>query len=584
MDPRAWRVGPMSQSHDHHRERRLGRILAVLFGFVAVVISIGRLDTPVTADRPGSPARTVSVPGEQVSPAISPDGRAIAFVTRGIGDDSDIWLWSRVEGSWRLLTDAGDEGRPVFSPDGSRLAFVRVADGTMAIVEHGLAGGEERNLVEIPMPTRLDPRVMPGLSWSPDASALAFSGRDSSGRVGINLVLLDTLALRRVTDPPPGDVDLDPGFSPDGSSISFTRFRGSGDSDVWLVDLEGRERQLTRDHRNVVGHSWLRDGSGVLVSSNRTGQFELWSVALDSTTPRWRDSRESNLQNPSTSDDGTVVVEAWEYDANLWRVAEDGATERIVGLDGWDGSPRFSRDGTRIAFVTNRSGGWELWLADPDGSNQASLVRGAGVIDAPAWSPDGREIAFHSLTSDGVDIRIASVADGSVRQLTWDPAEDMHPAWSPSGEWIYFASDREDGWNVWRIGRDGADAQRVTSDGGYRAQAAADGSVFFTRRGQPGLWRLVHGEPAEIAIGALSAEDWASWQLSSDGIWFVQRRQDGPALARMRFFDGQVDLARVVDPAPLPHHASFDVSPDGNSVIWCRLDDQTSRVIVLPRL
>ena len=117
-------------------------------------------------------------------------------------------------------------------------------------------------------------------------------------------------------------------------------------------------------------------------------------------------------------------------------------------------APEFSPDGKRIAFMSNRSGNWEIWVCDSDGSNPVQLTsfRGASVI-FPRWSPDGGRIAFDSdAEGDGeFHIWVTSANGGKPRRMTTDPANDGNPSWSRDGQWIYFDSHRTGEQQVWKI-------------------------------------------------------------------------------------------------------------------------------------
>src|SRR5262249_1175034 len=107
---------------------------------------------------------------------------------------------------------------------------------------------------------------------------------------------------------------------------------------------------------------------------------------------------------------------------------------------------RFSPDGRKIAFSSMRTGPWEIWLSDSDGSNVVRLpsMGGPGVGGA-RWAPEGRRITFFAATGTlgGYQIYVMDVAGGSPRRLSREVRQkDFRPSWSRDGRWISFGSAR----------------------------------------------------------------------------------------------------------------------------------------------
>ena len=127
----------------------------------------------------------------------------------------------------------------------------------------------------------------------------------------------------------------------------------------------------------------------IAFETNRTGNFEIFSMKADGTNPL-------NLSNNAA----------------------------------FDFEPDWSPDGTKIAFVSDRDGNDEIYVMNADGSGQTRLTNEAGVDSYPEWSPDGGFIAFRSDRDGNIEI-FAMAADGSGPQnLTNNAATDCHPTWN----------------------------------------------------------------------------------------------------------------------------------------------------------
>jgi Tol biopolymer transport system component len=105
--------------------------------------------------------------------------------------------------------------------------------------------------------------------------------------------------------------------------------------------------------------------------------------------------------------------------------------------------PRFSPDGTRLLFVSNETGDYEVYVVDLDGGEPTNLTNDPAIDDRAAWSPDGTRIAFRSERSGNSEIHVMDADGGCVMQLTDNPASDQHPKWLPDGSGILFQSTRD---------------------------------------------------------------------------------------------------------------------------------------------
>lgn len=129
--------------------------------------------------------------------------------------------------------------------------------------------------------------------------------------------------------------------------------------------------------------------------------------------------------------------------------------------------PAWSPDGSKIAYAATRSGNWDIYVVNADGSNVTRLTTDPAIDDSPDWSPDGKQIVFSSTRGDGWrDIYVMDVDGTNVKRLTRDPPSDFHPAWSPDGRKIAFVSDRFGGGDheICSMNADGSGITRLTFD------------------------------------------------------------------------------------------------------------------------
>lgn len=200
-------------------------------------------------------------------------------------------------------------------------------------------------------------------------------------------------------------------------------------------------------------------------------------------------------------------------------LAPQDPTLRTVVSGSGSAGPQFSPDGKHIAFMSNRSGPWQIWASNVDGSDpvQISTTDSAGT---PRWSPDGKHIAFDGPCDEGTCVFVAAMDRSSqARQLD----EGRVPSFSRDGKWIYFASMRNENWQVWKIRTRGSDAVQVTRGGGFAALESPDGFLYYTKSDswQPEVWRMRMASGEESLVSAkVRPSTWSSWTVTNKGILF----------------------------------------------------------------
>jgi Tol biopolymer transport system component len=565
--------------------RMAAALLAAAAVGAAVMLWLGL--SRATRPRAVRVAPLTSFPGDEVDPAVSPDGTRVAYAWNG-GDGRDFDIWVRLVNDatpLRITEGAASDKTPAWSPDGSRLAFARYDASGCGIFLVSALGGAPRRLADCGDPYE------PEMDWSPDGRSIAISAREGERPARIRLLAADGSAGRTVTDPPPGTYgDWSPAFSPDGRRIAFVRTIDSGVEDLWIAGADGAApRRMTFDNLGITGVSWSRDGRSVVFSSNRAGPYSLWKLPASGGSPEWITGGGSKFKDPSTARARDLVAwENWIYEVNLWREpagtpADEGAAAVIAAsADEWNFDPAFSPDGSRVAFVSTRSGSYEIWTSAADGTDAHAVTSFGGVrVGRPSWSPDGATIVFTARPDGPSDLYTVDAAGGPPRRLTREPGDEVAPAYSRDGRALYFGSRRSGEWQVWRMPSSGGAAVAVTRAGGYAASESLDGhTLYFSRFDAPGLWsKALPDGPETLVTALLERGDWASWQVTTAGIYFRTYPHSGDA-GILRLSPERPQPQRI---ASLREEAwsGFAVSPDGKWIVYPRVDRRTADIRII---
>jgi Tol biopolymer transport system component len=283
-------------------------------------------------------------------------------------------------------------------------------------------------------------------------------------------------------------------------------------------------------------------------------------------------------------------------DTNIWRLealpaAQKASTRRgsgpskLITSSRGEDSPQFSPDGKKIVFASNRSGSWELWTCESDGSNPAQLTSfGGSVTGSPRYSPDGKQIAFDSRPAGQADIFIISAEGGRPRRLTMEDSTDVLPSWSRDGQSIYFSSNRGGDRQIWKVSAEGGPATQVTRHGGFEAFESSDGRfLYYTKeRDVGGIWRVpVEGGEETLLPELREVRQYRYWVLTESGIYFVpETTSPRPTINFFNFTTGKVREVAKAERPMFYGPAGLAVSPDGHWILYAQ-EDQTSSDIML---
>jgi eukaryotic-like serine/threonine-protein kinase len=579
----------------HRRSLIWGAALLALLGAVAAAVWFSRSHS-VVPEEPLAAAPLTSYPGGERQPSFSPDGNQVAFVWDGERQDNlDIYVKLIGGGPPLLLTHhPADDYSPAWSPDGRWIAFLRkLSAGKAAVLLVPALGGAERKLAEIEESFRF---VSHRLAWSPDGKGLVLPDKDSAGP-GLFLVSFETGEKQRLTSPPAKFLDYTPAFAPDGSTLLFARLNSSGLGDIYVQTLSetltpnGEPKRLTFDNRETECPAWTPDGREIIFDSGRSGGRSLWRMAASgSGKPQRLALLGEDTYEPAIARQARRLAYTHALlDENIWRIRVAGPPGQaspptsFLSSTRLDIDPQFSPDGKKIVFASgraSRSGGFEIWVCDSDGSGAAQLTSLGAESGTPRWSPDGERIAFDSSVEGQWEVYVISANGGRPQRLTTNPSHDAVPSWSRDGKWIYYTSDRSGEDQVWKVPASGGEAVRVTRKGGFVASESTDGkSVYYTKSDGPsGLWEIPveGGEETQV----LASVDQRAFAVVDEGIYFISKSSSSSDYL-IQFYSFAGGKIKPVATIQKPVSFGLTVSPDRRWILYTQEDQLGSDLMLV---
>jgi len=525
--------------------------------------------------------------GMEQFPALSPDGRSVAF-TAEVSGQRQIWVRLLSGGSPLQIThDDADHQSPRWSADSASIIYFSPssqANDLGQVWEIPALGGTARPVVSSLIPADL----------SHDGKHMAYM-RPDQGKVDILTADPDGSNPQVAARLPSDFAYSNLRWSPDDRLLAYQSGR-TFDFDVFYVAaVGGTPQRLTHDGNPQSGFSWLPDGSGVIFSSGRGDTvlymptMNLWKARVDGTGLQQITFGETSYLFPDVDRDGNIAATRARIAFDIWKYPADGPPKenvrqgiQITRQTGSVQTPSVSPNDRELVYLSDSGGHGNLWILDlaSGQSRQLTFVEDPQVtVGVPVWSPDDAHISYVTRGKTGwnVDQWVVN-PDGSNPHKVSDGGG--WACWSWDGKWLYVAPPSQKGFRIEKVNADGTQHVVIQEDG-MKPAISPDGTLYYavnlaTLNGVADL-EIRAAKPdtassravARIPGSRLSALTSVMQPvISPDGKWLAMLLLDGPTTNVWALPTSGGELRRITD---FGHEATFIArrvswSSDGKSI------------------
>jgi serine/threonine protein kinase/Tol biopolymer transport system component len=568
--------------------RRSPILLGVVVALVAFAAGLAASRWLSRGAFPLPPAlRTLTYSGRDQSPAVSPDGRTIAFTSRRDGTPR-IWVKQLATGGEAALTSGPDDFAR-FSPDGSAILYQHREGNSFSIYRSSVVGGEPRKVLT----------DASHADWSPDGKSIAFLRWSNENGITISVIGMaaaDGTGQREIARVANHQL-VQPRWSPDGSTIAAAELGIAGaPRSYWLTDPRmNTVRALPSLTTNgfLSAPAWTASSKEIIYSQAESVVGNVTSSSARIMRQDVRSGKGTTLlwipSNALTIDilgRGQLVFDASPVRENLQALPVGGTGPRegrwLTQGNASDRQPCYSRDGEWIVFSSNRSGNLDLWEVSRKTGAVKRVTDDAADDWDPGFMPDGRLI-WSSNRTGAFEIWMAESDGSGARQVTRDGMDAENPTATPDGKWIVYNQSFPQKVGIWKIHPDGSGAMRLVSGTTVLPDVSRDGLYVSYRTNlridqfEVRVARVSDGAitPFRIRLPSFQASinnplGRTRWLPDGRAIAFVGQDETGKNGIFLQDFDPVKDTTTTRRPAAGFSSAvateSFGISPDGKEM------------------
>jgi DNA-binding winged helix-turn-helix (wHTH) protein len=473
--------------------------------------------------------------GLEYAPQFSPVENEILYSQYLKGWEGAFTINSKIGSTPAKLNIDANNIDSIWSPSGQAIYSHLATSDNCKIMKHFLSGLPSQAIGDCITKSR---GMFFYMDVSKDEKYLIVSERDSNTPRKLYQIDIDSGDRKPFFYSNEGIGDYSPKYSPNNQWLAFTRGYNSNSRELMLVPaIGGSPKQLTFDDAAIQDIVWTSANNIVFISTRKSGASGLWHIKTDGSEPTWLNMTIDGIDRFDISkEDQYLAYQNWYQPFNIYKIQLDdlfnGVEKSILITDSKKENtfPSLSPDGKYLAYVSNQTGEFDLWISDYNGENARLLVENILKYSAPEWSPDSKKISFTLLSEGQGDVCITNLK-GQYYCISNSKDDELFSTWSNDGSSVYYTTmiaGEPPEYKSYKYNLSSREITRpIITNAINIKESEQPNIIYYNEAVSSNIYKLnIQSQQKELLIDDFYDVYYKSWHLAKSGIYYHSKNKE----------------------------------------------------------